>query len=226
MKIGVFGTGGVGRSMGAKLTELGHDVMIGTRNVEKTMARTDSDAYGNPSFSQWREKNRGVRLGTFAEAAAHGELLINATEGAHSMDALQQAGETGLSGKTLMDISNPLDFSNGMLPSLLVCNTDSLAEQIQRSFPGTRVVKTLNTVNARLMADPGTLKDADHTVFMSGNDPGSKTQVAGLLRSIGWKDVIDLGDLTTARGTEMILALWVRLFGVIGTPLFNFKIVR
>ncbi|HEX2183251.1 MAG TPA: hypothetical protein VHH10_13285, partial [Rubrobacteraceae bacterium] len=162
----------------------------------------------------------------FAEAASHGEVVVNATAGAVSLEALERAGEENLSGKVLMDISNPLDFSKGMPPTLSVVNTDSLGEQIQRRFPEAKVVKTLHTMNARLMFDPARLAGGDHTVFVSGDAPEAKAAVADLLRSFGWRDIVDLGDITTARGTEMMLPVWVRLFGALEKPLFNFKIVR
>jgi predicted dinucleotide-binding enzyme len=167
-----------------------------------------------------------VKLGTFGEAAAHGEMVVNATAGAVSLEALEQAGEENLNGKVLIDISNPLDFSKGMPPTLSVSNTDSLGEQIQRTFPEARVVKTLHTMNAYLMVDPTQLAGADHTVFVCGDDLEAKAKVTELLQSFSWTDVIDLGDITTARGTEMMLPIWLRLFGALQKPIFNFKIVR
>jgi predicted dinucleotide-binding enzyme len=153
--------------------------------------------------------------------------VVNATQGAVSIDALKAAGEKNLEGKVLLDLANPLDFSKGMPPSLTVCNTDSLGEQIQRAFPRTKVVKTLNTMTALLMVDPARVGGGNHHVFVSGNDAGAKARVSGLLRQwFGWREVIDVGDITTARGTEMLLPIWVRLWGALGTPFFNFKIVR
>src|SRR5215207_4628952 len=169
------------------------------------MSRTEPDRYGNPPFSTWQEEHSEVRLGMFAEAAAHGEMIVNATAGAVSLEALEQAGEDDLNGKVLVDISNPLDFSKGMPPALSVSNTDSLGEQIQRRFPEAKVVKTLHTMNAYLMVDPKQLAGADHTVFVSGDDTEAKVKVTELLQSIGWTDIVDLGDITTARGTEMLL---------------------
>jgi hypothetical protein len=226
MKIGVFGTGTVGRTLASRLAELGNEVMIGTRDPGKTQAKTAPDAYGNPPFSAWLAGNPRVKLGTFAEAAAHGELLVNATQGSASLEALEKAGEARLSGKVLVDISNPLDFSKGMPPTLFVKDSDSLAEQIQRAFPKVKVVKTLNTLNALLMVNPGQLAGGDHSVFLSGNDAQAKKTVNELLRSFGWKDIIDLGDISTARGPEMLLAAWLRLYGALATPIFNFKVVR
>ena len=226
MKIGILGTGTVGRTLAARLSELGHEVMLGTRDPAKTLARSAPDAYGNPPLGSWLKSRPALKLGGFAEAAGHGEVLVNATQGTASLEALEKAGEAGLNGKVLIDVSNPLDFSRGMPPTLFVKDSDSLAEQIQRDFPKARVVKTLNTLNAALMTNPGRLAGADHSVFLSGNDAQAKKTVADLLRSFGWKDVIDLGDITTARGTEMLLGVWLRLYGALNTPEFNFKVVR
>ena len=165
-------------------------------------------------------------MGAFAEAAAHGEMVVNATAGTVSLEALEMAGEDNLNGKILIDISNPLDFSRGMPPTLWVSNTDSLGERIQRRFPEAKVVKTLHTMNAYVMVDPAQLVGADHTVFVSGDDAEAKAEVGELLRSFGWTDIIDLGDITTARGTEMLMPIWLRLFGALQKPVFNFKIVR
>jgi predicted dinucleotide-binding enzyme len=226
MRLGILGTGVVGKTIAARLAGLGHEVMVGTRDPRETMTRTEPDAYGNPPFSAWLEDHPEVQLGTFAEAAAHGEMVVNATAGAVSLEALELAGEGNLNGKILMDVANPLDFSKGFPPALSVSNTDSLGEQIQRRFPEVRVVKTLHTMNAYLMVDPAQLAATDHTVFVCGDDAGAKDAVTELLRSFGWTDIIDLGDITTARGTEMLLPIWVRLFGVLQKPIFNFKIVR
>ena len=226
MRFAILGTGTVGKTIAARLAGLEHEVMVGTRHPEETASRTGPDPYGNPPFSAWQEEHPEVKLGTFAEAAAHGEMIVNATAGAVSLEALEQAGEDNLSGKVLIDLSNPLEFSKGMPPSLSVVNTDSLGEQIQRRFPEAKVVKTLHTMNAYLMVDPAQLAGADHTVFVSGDDPEAKAAVTDLLRSFGWTDIIDLGDITTARGTEMMLPVWLRLFGSLQKPVFNFKIVR
>lgn len=226
MKVGVIGTGSVGRTLAARLAELGHGVTIGTRDPAATKARTEPDAMGNPPFASWHAEHPDVPLGTFAQAAEHGEIVLNATGGSGSIDALTLAGAENLRGKVLLDIANPLDFSQGFPPFLWVKDTDSLGEQIQRAFPDARVVKSLNTMTAALMANPSQLADADHSVFVSGNDADAKATVTALLRSLGHTDVIDLGDITTARGSEMLMPIWLRLFGALGTPIFNFKIVR
>jgi predicted dinucleotide-binding enzyme len=172
--------------------------MVGTRDPEEMMSRTEPDQYGNPPFNAWQQEHPDVRLGAFGEAAAHGEMVVNATAGAVSLEALEMAGEDNLNDKVLIDISNPLDFSRGMPPTLWVSNTDSLGERIQRRFPEAKVVKTLHTMKAYLMVDPAQLSGADHTVFVCGDDAEAKAKVTELLRSFGWQDIIDLGDITTA----------------------------
>ncbi|MDQ0030438.1 NADPH-dependent F420 reductase [Arthrobacter bambusae] len=225
MKTAILGTGTVGRTIAARLIELGHTVTIGTRNPETTLARTESDAMGTAPFAAWAAENPGTTLAGFADAAAGAELIINAINGSASLDVLAQAGAGNLEGKIILDIANPLDFSNGMPPTLFVKDTDSLGEQIHRAYPQARVVKSLNTLNAGLMAYPDRLGDPG-TVFVSGNDAEAKDTVTGLLKEFGHRDVIDLGDITTARGTEILLPVWLRLWGALGTPEFNFKIVR
>jgi len=227
MKIGVLGTGMVGQAIGGKLAEMGHDVIIGTRDVPNTMARTEPNPNGIPAFSVWQKQNPGVKLGTFADAAKHGEIVINATNGTGSIVALDLAGETNLNDKILVDIAIPLDFSKGMPPILSVCNTDSLGEQIQRAFPKVKVVKTLNTVTASLMVNPRQLADGEHHLFVCGNNAEAKAQIINLLANwFGWKHIIDLGDISNARGTEMYLPIWLRLWGTLGTGIFNVKIVK
>jgi hypothetical protein len=215
MNIGVLGTGMVGEAIGTKLVQLGHAVMMGSRTAH------------NDKAAAWVKQHGGqAAQGTFAEAAAFGEILFNCTSGRASLEALGLAGAENLKGKVLIDIANPLDFSRGMPPALLVCNTDSLGEQIQRAFPEAKVVKSLNTMTAALMVNPGLLKE-DHLVFVSGNDAAAKATVTLILNDwFGWPSVIDLGDITTARGTEMVLPLWVSLMSKIGSPLFNFKLVK
>ncbi len=214
MNVGVLGSGMVGKTLVEKLAALGHEVLIGTRDPGK--------------LRDWLSTVPGqARAGSFAEAAAHGEVLFNATNGNGALAALALAGEANLNGKLLVDISNPLDFSHGMPPTLFVSNADSLGEQIQRAYPKVKVVKSLNTVTASLMVNPGQLAAGDHTIFVSGNDAAAKAQTVHLLTTwFGWRHVIDLGDITTARGTEMYLALWVRLRGAQGTGLFNVKVVK
>lgn len=227
MNIGILGTEMVAKALAGKLSALGHSVKLGTRDVKATLARNENDKAGGPPLRTWLESNPKVSLGTFAEAAAHGELVVNALSGQFALAGLTLAGESALAGKILIDITNPLDFSKGMPPSLSVSNTDSLGEQIQRALPKTKVVKTLNTVNAFLMIDPGQLKGGDHSMFVAGDDAAAKAEVTRILKEwFGWKDVIDLGGIAMSRGTEMWLPLWVRLWGSLQTPMFNLKIVR
>jgi hypothetical protein len=226
MRIAVLGTGVVGQAIAGRLDELGHDVVVGTRDVATTLARTEPDGMGNPPFPDWARAHPRVRVVSLADAGAHGEVVVNATAGGGAVDALRGAGAENLAGKVVVDVSNPLDFSRGFPPTLFVKDDDSLGEQIQRALPDARVVKTLNTMTAGLMVHPEQLADGDHSVFVSGDDAGAKATVAELLRSMGHTDVIDLGDLSSARGTEMMLPVWLRLFGALGTPMFNVKVVR
>jgi predicted dinucleotide-binding enzyme len=216
MNIGILGTGMVGETIGTKLVQLGHRVKMGSRMAT------------NEKGTAWAKKNgAGASLGTFADAAAFGEILFNCTKGDRSLEALKLAGPANLKNKILVDVANPLSFSNGNPPSLTVCNTDSLAEQIQRSFPDVKVVKALNTVNCTLMVNPSTLANGEHDLFICGNDAGAKSKVTDVLTNwFGWKHVTDLGDITNARATEMLLALWVRLFGKYQSPMFQFRVVR
>ena len=215
MRFGVLGTGVVGHTIADKLVDVGHEVMMGSR------------AAGNEKAVAWAtERGAAAREGSFADAARFGEMVVNATAGAASVDALGAAGAENLAGKVLIDIANPLDHSAGMPPTFTVCNTDSLGEQIQRAFPQARVVKALNTINAEVMVDPSVVGDS-HTVFICGDDPDAKERVSQLLQSFGWpsEDIVDLGDIAGARGAEMYLALWLRLLSAMGTPRFNVKVV-
>lgn len=214
MKIGILGTGMVGTNLGSRLQKLGHDVLLGAREP------------GNAAAHAWAAGSGG-RAGTFAEAAAHGEILVNATRGTASVAALGRAAESDLDGKVLLDTANPLDFGNGFPPSLNPVNTDSLGEQIQAAFPGLRVVKTLNTVLSHVMTDPASLP-APHDVFVAGEDPAAKQQAAALLAEFGWppEHILDLGGIRASRGLEMYMALWLSLDGALGTGNFNICVVR
>jgi predicted dinucleotide-binding enzyme len=183
---------------------------------------------GNPKAVAWvQAAGGGAAEGTFADAAASAEIVINATNGGASLAALRAAGAQSLRGKVLMDVANPLRGDTGFPPQLAVCNDDSLGEQIQREFPEARVVKTLNTVNAAVMVAPRALPEPS-TIFLSGDDDAAKREVRSVLGSLGWQDgeVVDLGGIETARGTEMYLPLWLRLLRVMGGPSFNIRLVR
>jgi len=215
-KIAVLGTGIVGDTIGSKLIESGHTVAMGSRTLN------------NDKALAFVAKHNGKAIaGTFADAAAYGQIIFNCTKGIGSIEALTMAGENNLKDKIIVDISNPLDFSKGMPPTLIFSNTNSLGEEIQKTFPGSKVVKTLNTMWCGLMVHPGLLNEGDHNVFVSGNDASAKEEVKEILKSFGWmdKNIIDLGDITSARATEMYLAMWVRILGVINTGTFNIKIV-
>jgi 8-hydroxy-5-deazaflavin:NADPH oxidoreductase len=215
MRIGVLGTGTAGQTLASKLVSLGHEVMMGSRQA------------GNEAAVAW--KTEGGQLadeGNFAETAGFGELVVNATSGSASLDALVSAQVENLAGKVLLDVANPLDFSAGMPPTLTICNTGSLGEQIQETFPEARVVKSLNTVNADVMVDPGSVPGS-HTMFVAGDDPDAKATVKQILEDFGWpaEDVMDLGGIEAARGMEMYLPLWLRLYEATGTPRLNFKVL-
>jgi 8-hydroxy-5-deazaflavin:NADPH oxidoreductase len=215
MRIGVLGTGTVGRTLAGKLVELGHEVRMGSRSA------------GNENAVGWVQgAGANASEGTFADAAEFGELLINATGGKVSVDALEMAEAENLAGKVLIDVSNALEFGEGP-PVIGVSVDDSLGERIQAAFPDARVVKALNTMNASLMVSPDMLEERTN-VFVCGNDASAKAQVIELLETFGWLsgDIIDLGDISTARGAELYVALWVRLMGALGTPEFNLRVVR
>ena len=211
MRYGVLGTGMVGQTLATRLAELGHEVMMGSRTADNKEAET------------WRQRT-GIRghVGTFRDAAAFGDMLFNCTQGAVSSAVLQSVDSTDLVEKILIDVANPLDLSPG---TLTICNTDSLGERLQRELPRTKVVKTLNTCNCRVMVDPARA-GRDHDVFVCGNDAEAKETVKALLRDFGWETIIDLGDITAARATEQLMPIWLRLYGIYGSADFNFKIVR
>ena len=215
MRIGVLGTGIVGRTLGGKLVELGHEVRMGSRQA------------GNENAVEWAAgAGEGASEGTFADAAEFGELVINATGGKVSLEALGMAGADNLAGKVVIDVSNALEFGDGP-PVVGVAPDDSLGERIQAAFPDAKVVKALNTMNASIMVAPGSLGESTNA-FVCGNDDAAKAQVIELLETFGWLsgDIVDLGDISAARGAELYVALWVRLMGALGTPVFNIRLVR
>jgi 8-hydroxy-5-deazaflavin:NADPH oxidoreductase len=216
-KIAVLGTGDVGDTIGSKLIELGYSVVMGSRtlNNEKALAFV-------------AKHNGKASAGTFADAAAYGELIFNCTKGSVALEVLKMAGEDNLKNKIIVDVSNPLDFSKGMPPTLTVCNTNSVGEEIQKAFPSAKVVKALNTIWCGIMVNPGMINNGDHNTFVSGNDAQAKEKVKNILVSFGWDEsnILDLGDITTARGTEMYLALWIRIMGATNSGVYNIKIVK
>jgi len=213
MNIGILGAGVVGQSIGSKLVQLGHTVMLGSREE------------ANPKSIVWaKQEGRNALFDTFANTAAFGEILFNCTLGASSLDALNMAGAENLKDKILIDTANPIDYSSELW-TLTVCNTDSLGEQIQRAFPKTQVVKTLNTVHCDVMVDPNKLLEKTD-VFVSGNSADAKATVTKMLREwFGWRSVIDLGDIATSRGVEMYVAMWRNLRHTTASYRFNIKVV-
>ncbi|MBD2769107.1 NAD(P)-binding domain-containing protein [Hymenobacter sp. BT664] len=217
MNIAVLGTGMVGEAIASRLVELGHQVRMGSRSADNEKAQA------------WIAKaGSGASTGTFADAIVFGEVIFLATKGESSLDVLGAAGAEAVAGKTVIDVSNPLEFSSNGLPTLAISNTDSLGEQLQRRYPEARIVKSLNTMWCGLMVNPNLVAGGDHEVFVSGNDAEAKEQTKTLLRQFGWQDahILDLGDISTARGTEMLLPLWLRVWQSTGVGAFNFKIAR
>jgi len=218
MKIAVLGTGMVGRAVAVGLAHLGLDVTVGTRDPGGSLADTAAEDLGT-----WSAMHSEVGVATYAEAARDAVLVVNALNGAASVSGIRAANIAD--GTVLLDIANPLDLS-GETPALFVGNDDSLGELIQREFPALRVVKSLNTMTAPAMVEPHLIADGDFTTFVSGNDDAAKAQVMSLLGSLGHQDVIDVGDISTARGTEALMLLWIRLMGPLGAPYFTWKVAR
>jgi 8-hydroxy-5-deazaflavin:NADPH oxidoreductase len=226
MHIGILGTGTVGQTLGLRLVQLGHSVTLGTRDA----ARLDELKGRGPHARTLRDwlalAGSDARVGSFHDAAAVGELLINALSGAASLEVLQEIGSATLHGKTLIDVANPIDLGRGLPLTLFVKDSDSLGEMLQRAFPYVRVVKALNAMPAALMVDPQLVGNGDHTVFLSGNDAQAKAQVTALLREFGWQDILDLGDISTARGTEMMLSIGHSVMRALSPAKIAFKVVR
>lgn len=216
MRIAVLGTGVVGTTLGSGFVRAGHEVRLGSRTA------------GNEKALAWAaQAGSGASEGTFADAAAWAEVVVNATGGLVSLEALDAAGADNLAGKAILDISNPLDFSGGFPPVVVQPDGRSVAEQIQTAHPTAKVVKTLNTLNAVLMTDPRSLPGS-HSVFVAGDDAEAKELATLLLEGLGWSrdEVVDAGPLTAARGLELYLPLWLSLMGTFGSPNFNVHVVR
>jgi 8-hydroxy-5-deazaflavin:NADPH oxidoreductase len=228
MKIAILGTGMVGQTLATALAAKGHEVMIGTRDVAASLANTQPNAYGMPSFGVWHKDHTDIAAATFADAAQWGDLLINASNGGMSLEVLHLAKLDTVGNKVLIDLANDLDVSKGMPPISRSSDVagQGLAEQIQAQFPHLRVVKTLNTMTAHVMVNPAVVAGGDSTVFMSGNDADAKKTVHNILQSFGWTDIMDLGDISSSRAVEMLMPVWLRTWGVMGQTPFNFKIAR
>ncbi len=217
----------VGQTLAAALVAKDHKVMIGTRDVARSLATSEPNAFGMPAFGVWHTTNAAVSVGTFAEAANFGDMIVNASNGSTALQTLTQARLEKVGNKVLLDVSNDLDFSKGMPPKSGATDVagTGLGERIQAAYPNLRVVKSLNTMSAFVMVNPA-MVPGDSTVFMSGDDGEAKKLVHGLLSAFGWTDIMDLGGIATSRGVEMLLPLWLTIFGVLGQPAYNFKIVR
>ncbi|MFI1227513.1 MULTISPECIES: NADPH-dependent F420 reductase [unclassified Streptomyces] len=219
MKIVILGTGAVCQVLAPAFLGLGHQVVVGTRDPGATRE-------GNPGFRLLAARHPALELVGFPDAVALADrtgLVLNAISGPACVDTLAPLAD-GLAGHVVVDVSSPYDWSSedAVLDPV---NTDSLGEAIQRALPGALVVKTLNTLAAQVMADPDAA-GPDHTVFVSGDDRAAKARVDDLLRSLGWRDVVDLGGIRTARATEMLLRMWIDASQALGTHAFGFKLVR
>ena len=214
MRIGILGSGPVGQTLGRGLAARGHDVKIGSRTPQK------------PELQEWLKATNGkASVGTFAEAAKHGEILALCCLGTAVDSVLQQAGPQNFRGKVLIDVTNPLDFSKGMPPSLFVGTTESLGERIQRKVPSTKVVKALNIVGNPTMVHPQ-MEEGLPTMLVAGNDAGAKKKVGALLRELGWEDPIDIGGIDGARWLEAFVPLWVRLAQEVGSWTVAIRVLR
>ncbi len=216
MRIAVLGTGMVGVALGSRLVETGHEVRMGSRTADNAGAAAWAAEHGDAGSQ-----------GTFADAAAWSEVVVNATGGLVSEAALTAAGADNLAGKVLLDVSNPLDFSGGFPPAVVQPDGRSLGEHLQATFPDARVVKTLNTMNADVMVHPRSLAGA-HSVFVAGEDVDAKALASHLLQGFGWDEaeIVDAGGIAAARGLELYLPLWLSLMGSFGSPSFNVAVVR
>lgn len=216
MRIAVLGTGGVGQALGSRLVETGHEVRMGSRSAGNEKAVAWAAAAGDAASE-----------GSFRDAAAWGEVVVNATGGLVSVEALTAAGSDHLAGKVLVDVANPLDFSHGFPPTVVQPDGGSLAESIQAAFPEARVVKALNTMNADVMVHPRSLSSS-HSVFLASDHADAKATVRSLLAGFGWTDeeILDVGELHAARGLELYLPMWLNLMASLGTPAFNVTVVR
>jgi predicted dinucleotide-binding enzyme len=216
MRIAVLGTGAVGATLGSAFVASGHEVRMGSR------------AAGNEKAVAWVEATgAGASEGTFADAASWGEVVVNATGGLVSVDALTAAGAENLAGKVVLDVANPLDFSEGFPPKVSQPDGRSLGELLQATFPDAHVVKTLNTMHAAVGVDPRSVPGT-HSVFVAGDDADAKALAADLLRGFGWEshEIVDAGGIGAARGLELYLPLWLTLMGSFGSPTFNVSVVR
>jgi predicted dinucleotide-binding enzyme len=219
MNIGVLGTGMVGEAIATALTEKEHNVKMGSRSAN------------NEKAAEWVKKSNNATQGDFNDAASFGEMVFLCLNGAHALDAVNSVDANNVARKIVIDITNPLDFSKGMPPRLLdgLSNSTSLGEEIQKAWPGARVVKVFNTVNANVMVNPKLVNNGDHSLFICGDDADAKNKVKHfLVDTFGWKpeNLLDLGGISSARVTEVYVPFWVSMMQALGTPMFSIKVVR
>ncbi len=229
MKIAIFGTGMVGQTLAVALAAKGHTVTIGTRDVAASLANTQPHPFGMPGFGTWHQQHAYLPVATFADAAARSDLLVNATKGIAILDILKDVPAASVDGKVMIDAANALDFSKGMPPRVSIADVPgaSVGERLQAAHPRLRVVKALNTLTAYAMLNPSAVQGGDSSLFIAGNDAAAKAEVTGLLQSYGWKDVLDLGDISSAGALELLMPFWLRVWSKLGqTTVFNYKIVR
>jgi predicted dinucleotide-binding enzyme len=212
-RVGVLGSGEVGRRLAAGFRSRGHDVMIGSRDPSK------------PELREWVSGDgAGVEPGTFAQAAEHGELLALAVLGDAADEAIADARPGNFTGKVVIDAMNPLDFSGGFPPKLSISGEDSLGERVQRSLPGARVVKAFNTIGNAYFVDPK-FGDGEPTMLIAGDDEGAKRTVRDVLADFGWLDTVDIGDIEGSRELEAICIAWVKIGGARGGWDHGFKLL-
>jgi len=211
-KVGIIGSGAVAQALGRGFASSGHETKLGSRTPDSEKVRAWVAATG-----------MGASSGTFAEAAAFGEVLVIATLGSAVGEAIALAGPTHFGGKLVIDTTNPLDFSKGMPPGLFLGITDSLGEVVQRKLPSAKVVKCFNTVPSGQMFKP---TFADVEMLICGNDKIAKGQVANLLQEFGWEGTIDIGGIDGARWLEALVPLWVRTCTALKSRNVVFKALR
>lgn len=212
-RVGVLGTGEVGRRLAAGFKDRGYQVMIGSRDSGKSELRDWLSADG-----------RGIEVGTFAEAGAYGEVIVLAVLGAAAEEVIAEAGAQKFTGKVVIDAMNPLDFSGGFPPKLSISGDDSLGERVQRALPDAKVVKAFNTIGNPYFVDPS-FSEGKPTMLIAGDDEGAKGTVSDVLKDFGWSDIIDIGGIEGSRELEAICIVWVKIGGARGAWDHGFKLL-
>lgn len=207
MKVGIFGTGNVGRTIAEKFASEGNEVMIGTRDVEDTLAKTEPDAMGNPAYKAWQKNNLRVKLGSFEDTAKFGELIVISTSGNAAKKAIELGGKENFSGKIVIDMTNPVESS--VPPKYYGEFGNSIGEQVQHLLPEAKVVKTFNQMGVQIVVNPQR-EDGDPVLFLAGNDTEAKLQVSEIAKKWGWKEVVDFGDISQSFWLETLVMLWIQ----------------